>query len=154
MTDLKNKVEIYRLLTLQTLQTFNYTMKLKTLTPNLMVNDVEETIEYYTDILGFTLLKTVPEQGKLDWAMVKRGDILFMFQSTRSLSNALPRLKGEKPGGGLTFYIKVENITELHEELFDNEVEMISDLESTFYDTIEFTIVDVNGYILTFSEEK
>lgn len=129
-------------------------MKLKSLTPNLMVNDVEETIEYYTDILGFTLLKTVPEKGELDWAMVKRGDIVLMFQSKKSLANELPRLKGEKPGGGLTLYIQVDSITELHEELYHNEVEIISDLESTFYDTTEFTIVDVNGYILTFSEEK
>ena len=127
---------------------------LNSLTPNLMVNDVEETIEYYTDLLGFTLLRTVPEFGKLDWAMVKRNEVLIMFQSTKSLKNTLPRLKGEKPGGGLTFYIKTDKITELHEELSDNNVEIISELESTFYGTIEFSIVDVNGYILTFSEEK
>ena len=129
-------------------------MSLNSLTPNLMVNDVEETIEYYTDILGFTLLMTVPETGKLDWAMVKRNDVVIMFQTKKSLSSGLPRLAGEKPGGGLTFYIKVDRITELHEELLNNEVEIISDLESTFYNTIEFSIVDVNGYILTFSEEK
>lgn len=127
---------------------------LNSLTPNLMVNDVEETIEYYTDILGFTLLRTVPEEGKLDWAMVKRNDVLFMFQSAKSLKSDLPRLKGEKPGGGLTFYIKVDRITELHEDLFNNDVEIISELESTFYDTIEFSIVDVNGYVLTFSEDQ
>jgi len=127
---------------------------LKSLTPNLMVNDVEETIEYYTDVLGFTLLRTVPEEGTLDWAMVKRNDVLFMFQSAKSLKSDLPRLKGEKPGGGLTFYIKVDRITELHEDLFNNEVEIISEIESTFYDTLEFSIVDVNGYVLTFSEEQ
>jgi len=38
--------------------------------------------------------------------------------------------------------------------LFNNEVEIISDLESTFYNTIEFSIVDVNGYVLTFSKEQ
>ncbi len=129
-------------------------MKLNSLTPNLMVSDVEETIEFYTDLLGFTLLRTVPEVGKLDWAMVKRNDVLFMFQTIKSLKNDMPRLESEKPGGGLTFYIKVDKITELHEELYHNEVEIISDLESTFYDTIEFSIVDVNGYVLTFSEEK
>lgn len=127
---------------------------LNSLTPNLMVNDVEETIEYYTDILGFTLLKTVPEVGVIDWAMVKRNDVVFMFQSAKSLKDELPKLKAQKPGGGLTFYIKVDKITELHEELVDNEVEIIADLESTFYDTLEFSIVDINGYILTFSEEK
>jgi len=97
---------------------------------------------------------TVPETGKLDWAMVKRNDVVLMFQSTNSLTKELPKLKSQKPGGGLTFYIKVDRITEIHEELFNNEVEIISDLESTFYDTIEFSIVDVNGYVLTFSEEK
>ena len=129
-------------------------MALNSLTPNLMVNDVEETIEYYTDLLGFTLLRTVPEEGKLDWAMVKRNDVLLMFQSVKSLKNDLPRLKGEKPGGGLTFYINVDRITEIHENFSNNEVEIISELESTFYDTIEFSIVDVNGYVLTFSEEQ
>lgn len=129
-------------------------MALKTLTPNLMVNDVEETIEYYTDVLGFTLLRTVPETGTLDWAMVKRNDVVMMFQSTKSLKDSMPRLQGEKPGGGSTFYFQVDRITELHEELTDNDVEIISDLESTFYGTIEFSIVDVNGYVLTFSEDK
>ncbi len=129
-------------------------MALNTLTPNLMVNDVEETIEYYTDILGFTLLKTVPEKGNPDWAMVKRNDVILMFQSAKSLKDELPKLKSQKPGGGLTFYIKVDRITELHEELVENEVEIIANLESTFYDTIEFSIIDNNGYVLTFSEEK
>ena len=129
-------------------------MTLNSLTPNLMVNDVEQTIEYYTDILGFTVLMTVPETGKLDWAMVKRNDVVIMFQTKKSLSSELPRLAGEKPGGGLTFYIRVDRITELHEELFNNEVEIISELESTFYNTIEFSVVDLNGYVLTFSEEE
>jgi lactoylglutathione lyase len=127
---------------------------LNSLTPNLMVNDVEETIEYYTDVLGFTLLMTVPETGKLDWAMVKRNDVVIMFQTKKRLSSGLPRMASEKPGGGLTFYIKVDRISEIHEELFNNEAEIISDLESTFYNTIEFSVVDVNGYILTFSEEQ
>lgn len=129
-------------------------MSLNSLTPNLMVNDIEETVEYYTDILGFTLLMTVPETGKLDWAMVKRNDVVIMFQTKKSLSSELPRMSGENPGGGLTFYINVDKITEVHEELFHNEVEIISDLESTFYNTIEFSIVDINGYVLTFSEEQ
>ena len=76
------------------------------------------------------------------------------WQIYKSLASDLPRMAGEKPGGGTTFYIKVDRITEIHEELFNNEVEIISDLESTFYNTIEFSIVDVNGYVLTFSKEQ
>lgn len=119
-----------------------------------MVKDVEQTLEFYTDLLGFTVLMTVPNKGELDWAMVKRNDVVLMFQSKKSLSSELPRLAGEKPGGGSTFYIKVDRITELHEELHNKEIEIISDLESTFYHTIEFSIIDLNGYVITFSEEN
>ena len=47
-----------------------------------------------------------------------------------------------------------ERLDQIEKELKSMRKEIISDLESTFYDTIEFSIVDINGYILTFSEEK
>lgn len=129
-------------------------MKLNSLTPNLMVVDVHQTIEYYEDVLGFTVLKTMPETGSdLDWAMVKRNDVILMFQSSSSLRNEIPKLAGAKPGGGLTLYIKVNDIDNLYQSFKDNEVEIISGIEDTFYETTEFSIIDINGYVIVFSEE-
>ncbi|NIT70052.1 hypothetical protein GWO43_03935, partial [candidate division KSB1 bacterium] len=38
-------------------------MKFRSLTPNVMVEDVNETVEYYKDKLGFELIMSVPEEG-------------------------------------------------------------------------------------------
>ena len=45
---------------------------LKKMTPNLMVEDVNNTIAFYKDILSFELLATVPETGQFNWAMMRR----------------------------------------------------------------------------------
>ena len=42
---------------------------------------------------------------------------------------------------------------DLYKELQD-KVEIIADLEDTFYGTIEFSIIDLNGYVVTFAEDK
>ena len=127
-------------------------MKFNTLTPNLMVENVNKTVEYYQNVLGFTLLRTVPESGSFDWAMVKRNDVVLMFQSKKSLSGEMPLFKTQNPGGGLTLYVRVEGVHELYYDL-NETAEIVSDLEDTFYGTTEFSITDLNGYVLTFSEE-
>ena len=43
------------------------TVALKKLTPNLMVEDVNETVTFYQDVLGFALLASVPEEGQFNW---------------------------------------------------------------------------------------
>ncbi len=128
-------------------------MIFKSITTNLLVDNVTETIEYYKNKLGFSVLKTIPEQGDFDWALVKRNDVVIMFQSRRSLSNNLAQESGKKPGSGLTLYIYVQGIREIYLALED-EVEIISSIESTFYNTIEFSILDLNGYVITFAENN
>jgi uncharacterized glyoxalase superfamily protein PhnB len=127
-------------------------MKFESLIPNLMVINVNETIKYYEQNLGFTLIRTVPEKGiTYDWAMMKRNEVVIMFQSLKSIDKENPVLNKIKPGGGVCLYIKVEGIHELYYDVVE-KTEIISDIEKTFYDTTEFTIIDNNGYLITFSE--
>ena len=118
-----------------------------------MVSSVEQTLEYYEETLGFTCLRTVPEKGAPDWALMKKNDVVLMFQSVKSLSKELPALDGRKPGGGMTMYFRMTGIKEFYEEV-EEKVEIVSEMEHTFYGTEEFSILDINGYVLTFSEEK
>lgn len=50
-------------------------------------------------------------------------------------------------------YIGVENVKELHDRIKD-KVEIIKDLEKTIYGAEEFSIKDINNYILTFAENE
>ena len=124
---------------------------LKKLTPNLMVEDVNRTVSFYKDVLGFEALATVPEEGQLNWALMKRDGVEIMFQSRSSLGGELSVLAGVPIGASQTLYIEITGLTELYEQL-RGRVEIVSDLHGTFYSTQEFYLKDCNGYILGFSE--
>jgi len=135
---------------------------MKKLAPNLMVEDVNRTVEFYRDVLGFEFVMGVIEEiqeivtswqkGRLlDYAMMKCGDVEIMFQGKRSLSEALPVLRDKEIGGTLTLYMEIEGVQELYGRIKD-KVTIVKDLHTTFYGMQEFYVLDCNGYILTFAE--
>ncbi|MDU1903957.1 MAG: VOC family protein [Dysgonomonas sp.] len=126
-------------------------MILKNCTPNLMVKDVNKTVEFYTEKLGFDFITSNPETGIWEFAIVKSGDVMFMFQQEKSIKEEYPQLEKFAQGGGLTFFIRVSDIDALYIQLKD-KVTIASDMHKTFYNTNEFAIEDCNGYILTFAE--
>lgn len=124
---------------------------LSRLTPNLMVEDVNATVAFYRDVLGFDLVTSVPESGALDWALVRRDTVDVMFQSRASLAADLPQFRDRSPGGALTFYIDLEGIDALYAQVAGRGA-VVKDLATTFYGTREFTMEDCNGFLLTFAE--
>ena len=121
------------------------------LTPNMMVDDVNATVEFYRSVLGFDLVVAVPDSGRLDWALVQRDDVEMMFQARQSLIEEMPLFQDRPAGGALTFYLDVEGVEGLYERL-RARVRVVKDLHETFYGTREFAIEDCNGFILTFAE--
>ena len=124
----------------------------KTLTPNIMVTDVNKTVKWYQDNLNFKLANQTGSLVKsLQWAVVKAGDVEIFFQKVDSLTKEMPALKGKEIGASLTFYIKVKDIQALYDSI-KKKVKIVRDMRETFYCAKEFAISDLNGYILVFSE--
>ena len=121
------------------------------ISPNIFVKNINQTIEFYKQ-LGFQLVMTVPEKGDFVWAMMTNGDISFMFQTFDSLGEELPEIRRQE-GGSLLFYIKLKNIRTFFESIKD-KVNVLKGLEKTFYGATEFSIIDNNGYVLTFAEDE
>jgi uncharacterized glyoxalase superfamily protein PhnB len=124
---------------------------LKSLTPNLMVPDVNQSLNFYTNLLGFEVLQSVPDSGILQWAFIQSGDVRLMLQKETSIKEEYPELEKHTGGGALTFYIQVEGLEGWYEKLKD-KVNVIKPLHKTFYGANEFSITDPDGFILTFSE--
>ena len=127
------------------------TTTLRKLTPNLMVEDVNKTVDFYKNMLGFDVLATVPETGQFNWAMLKQGDVEMQFQTRASLSEEIPAFKDRAIGGALTLYIDVEDVTALYNALKD-KVAIVQDMHTPLYGTQEFAIEDCNGFVLSFSQ--
>ncbi len=125
---------------------------LESLSPNLIVDDVNKTVDYYTSILGFTLIASVPETGMYNWAMSMRDGVTLMFQSLPSIQEDLPALKINSKGSMGTFFIKMQGIDSLYQSIKDN-ADIVVDMRTTFYGMKEFVVRDLNGYFLAFAEE-
>lgn len=124
---------------------------METVSPNIFVHDIHATIEFY-QILGFTVIATVPEEKKPIFVMMTCGSVTFMFQTFASIENTLP-LVNRSNGGSLLLYIKVKNIRALFERIQDKAT-VLHGLEKTFYGATEFSIKDNNNYMLTFVEDE
>ncbi len=132
---------------------------MESLAPNLFVNDIRATIEFYK-LLGFDLIMSVPadaplpadDKAELVWAMVSSGSVTFMFQTFQSLGDTLPMISRQN-GGSLLFYIKIHKIRAFFESIKD-KVNVVHGLQKTFYGATEFSITDPNNYLLTFAEDE
>lgn len=125
---------------------------MESLSPNIFVKDINETIKFY-QLLGFSLVVTVPETGdSLIWAMMAKGNVTFMFQTFTSLGEELPDIS-RQDGASMLLYIKLKNIRAFFEEIKDL-VPIVRGLETTFYGATEFTIKDINNYLLVFAEDE
>ncbi|MBK9734352.1 MAG: VOC family protein [Saprospiraceae bacterium] len=124
---------------------------MESISPNIFVKDLNKTIDFYKQ-LGFSIVMTVPEEGDFDWVMMSCDNVTFMFQTIDSLGDDLPAIT-RRDGGSLLLYIQTKGIRKLHDEIKD-KVNVVKGLEKTFYGATEFSIQDINGYILTFAEDE
>lgn len=119
--------------------------------PNIFVKDINKTIDFYK-LLGFEITMTVPDTGNYVFAMMTCGNVTFLFQTFGSLAEELPQIS-RQDGGSLLLYIQIKGIRKFHERIKD-KVNIIKGLEKTFYGATEFSIQDINNYILTFAEDE
>lgn len=124
---------------------------MESLAPNIFVSDMNATLAFYKN-LGFEKIMSVPETGNFDWAMLTNGSVTFMFQTYASLGQDIPQIS-RKDGGSLLFYIRLKGIRAFHDQI-KNKAKVIVELNKTFYGATEFSIVDNNGYVLTFAEDE
>ena len=136
---------------------------MKKITPNIMVANVNATIDYYKQNLEFEFVMGIDEDKEvkmgdfgdstLTWAMLKKENVEIMLQRTDSLFEELPELKGLKIGGTFTLYISMQDTKGFYDKI-KNKVEIIKDMHKTFYGADEFVIKDLNGYIIYFAEAQ
>ena len=123
------------------------------LSPNLIVADVNRSVKFYKDVLGFTQIASVPESGTYNWAMVVRGPVTMMFQTLASIKEDVPSLKLSEGHSAATFYIKVKGLDELMKSI-TAKTRLSVELRTTFYNAREFAINDPDGNVLMFAEDK
>jgi uncharacterized glyoxalase superfamily protein PhnB len=110
--------------------------------PMIHVPDVRVTMEWYRSV-GFELVSTNEDDGKVDWALLSFGDGQVMFNAGGTLSSAARR--------EVDLYINTDDVEGLYERL-KGHVDVHQGIHDTFYGMREFIVRDVNGFWVTFGE--
>jgi catechol 2,3-dioxygenase-like lactoylglutathione lyase family enzyme len=124
------------------------------LTPNLLVADVERSLAFYTNVLGFERGFTVPEQPPLVFGSVVSGPIEIFFNERETATKEYPAFAGKPLGITGTMFIELEgtgNLDRLHDRL-KTAVPIVMPLVTQWYGVKEFAIADPDGYVITFAE--
>ena len=125
--------------------------ELNKLTPNLIVSDVERSVAFYRDVLGFTMAFSVPDEAPRVFACVTHGSIEIFLNAPGPAIEEYPAFKDRPIGGTLTLFVEVKDVEAAYEEL-KSRVEIVMPFEKKWYGMTEFAFLDPDGYIITFAE--
>jgi len=128
----------------------NKTMIISRMTPNLMVEDVNKTIDFYKTLLDFEVVATKPDTGIPEFAILSKDGVELMIQKRESFIGEMPHLCNNAIGGTFALYIDVEDLNQVYERA-KKSCEILHEPHDTFYGSKEFICKDINGYTLTFA---
>ena len=117
-----------------------------------MVVDMQQSTDFYQKLLGFKVVVSVPDKNPF-FVILKNGPVELMLYQQQEFVKEIPKFAKTPVGGSIALYLEVENIKPLFNQL-KGKVNIIQQLHETLYGTREFSLEDVNGYVLMLAERK
>ncbi len=125
-------------------------MKAKSLVTELLVDDMQKMIDFYTKELNFSIVNSSPETAAF-FAIIANGPVTLMLYRRNEFVEEIPHFADLKTSGTIALFLEVEDIHSLYKQ-FDNYPCLIQPLHHTNYGTIEFSIKDPEGYVIMFNQ--
>lgn len=120
-------------------------MTIKHIIPQLRTTDMNSSIEFYTEKLGFT----VEFNYENFYVGIRSGDHLIHL---KLIDEADPSIPFVDEGGHLHLYVQTDDVTAFADRLKEKGVELVQDVCETDWNTREFVIHDDQGHTLYFGE--
>jgi catechol 2,3-dioxygenase-like lactoylglutathione lyase family enzyme len=133
-------------------------MKLTDVVPNLIVSDIDRSSAFYRDVLGFSVVATVPEDGPLVFAWLQRDAVSVFLNTAAGVAHDLPDVAARSVGGTATLFVTLE-ADDTHsgiDSLFEtvrSAAPVLMPLKDQFYGMREFAIEDPDGYVVIFAQK-
>ncbi len=129
------------------------------LSPNLMVSSLAASLAFYVDGIGGDIAFTLDQDQNADmsggiidnavFASLRMGTSEMMLQETSSLAADVPGALEDDalPGGTMSVYFRVDDVSQVLERIGDVDVVKASEL--TWYGMREVWVRDPDGYLVT-----
>jgi YD repeat-containing protein len=126
------------------------TLRLRSVTPTYTVNDLQKTIAWYCDGLGFIVSERWEEGGKLDGVMLKAGSCTFGL-SQDDFAKGRDRQKGV----GFRIYVEtVQSVDKLADRIRAYGGKIVTEPTDMPWNARVFTVEDPDGFRISFSQPR
>ena len=124
---------------------------LNRLTPILVVDAVEPCIGFWSERFGLVPESEVPgDEGKLVFAIVKKGDVEIMYQTRASVVAERPDAAAELSGHSTALFITTEDLDAVERAL--DGVPVVKARHKTFYGSEEIYVREPGGNTVGFAQ--
>ena len=126
---------------------------LQRLTPVLIVESVRACLPFWTDRLGFAITNHVPgADGSMIFAILERGGIEIMYQSSESVLADGTLTRTEIEGHSVALFITVSSIDDVERRLTGAPI--VKPRHDTFYGSTEIYVKEPGGNTVGFAQMK
>jgi len=116
-------------------------------TPFFMVSDMEASLKFYVDGLGFKVVNTWTPRGKIEWCWLQRESGSIMLQEPRATADK-PFLSGDKPGAGVAICFQCLDALALYKEYTQKAIKTQEPFVGN--GLWDLSLTDPDGYCLHF----
>ncbi len=132
--------------------------KFNTLVPELYCSNFETSLQFYTEVLGFSV---VYSRFNERFAFLERQGAQLMIEQPVPPDRAWVIGDVKPPfGKGVNFEISTTNVAQLHEQCINNQATIYLPLEEKWYQAgskkvgnLQFIVLDPDGYMLRFAQD-
>ena len=127
------------------------------LVPELDVSDLAQSLAFYVDVLGFSVVFERREEG---FAFLRRGAVELMMEAAAGPGRRFLTAPLEPPfGRGMNLQIAVADVCALHDRVIGAGLSPLIALEERWYRRADveaglrqFVVADPDGYLLRFAQ--
>jgi len=119
--------------------------RVRQLQPLLAVQDIDRSIEFYRDRLGFSLVGQADSDGKIFWCRVERDGASVMLQQAEDEEDG----PAEGRGRGIIFYFVCDDANAMYSELVSRGLKL-DPPRTAYYGMNQLFVPEPNGYALCF----
>jgi uncharacterized glyoxalase superfamily protein PhnB len=125
--------------------------EVKKITPILFAEELEPSIQFWTEKIGFRKTVEVPEGNKIGFVILEKNGLELMYQSFASVDKDNAATGAAVRKGPSFLYIEVADIDAAMSAI--KGAEIVMPMRTTFYQAREFGIKDPVGHYLIFAQQ-
>jgi uncharacterized glyoxalase superfamily protein PhnB len=119
------------------------------ITPVLIVEEIEKSLPFWVERMGFEKTVEVPEGDRLGFVILARDGAELMLQTTDSVRKDQPQLAPGSHASAAALFIEVEDFADVRKRIEGYPVAMAE--RTTFYGMREIGVREPGGHVAIFA---